>query len=162
MLNIARLAAGSEGYYLNTIAHTVEDYYTGRGEAPGRWLGRQARELGLEGLVSADALRAVLAGVDPDSGEPLGSASNRRVPGFDLTFRPPKSVSLLWALGGREVSRTVSEAHDRAVEAAIGFLEDEVVVSRRGANGVETVEVDGVIAAGFRHRTSRADDPLLH
>jgi Ti-type conjugative transfer relaxase TraA len=56
----------------------------------------------------------------------------------------------------------VVAAHDAAVDAAIGYLQRSAGYSRRGAGGAETVAVEGFVAAAFRHRTSRADDPLLH
>lgn len=65
------------------------------------------------------------------------------------------------ALEGRRVVGG-SPAHEAAVEATLRYLEQEVVRCRRGRNGTETVEVTGVVAAAFRHRTSRANDPLLH
>jgi conjugative relaxase-like TrwC/TraI family protein len=71
-------------------------------------------------------------------------------------------VSLLWALGDRETAEQVTAAHDAAVDAAIGYLQRAAGFTRRGAGGAETVPVDGFVAAAFRHRTSRADDPLLH
>jgi hypothetical protein len=71
-------------------------------------------------------------------------------------------VSLLWALSDRVTSAEVVAAHDAAVDAAIDYLQRSAGFSRRGAGGAETVPVDGFVAAAFRHRTSRADDPLLH
>jgi conjugative relaxase-like TrwC/TraI family protein len=62
----------------------------------------------------------------------------------------------------RDVAAQVVAAHDAAVAAAVGYLEREAGYSRRGAGGTETVQVDGFVAAAFRHRTSRANDPLLH
>jgi conjugative relaxase-like TrwC/TraI family protein len=162
VLNVGRLAPSGSEYYLSNVAVEVGDYYAGRGEAPGRWIGEGARELGLAGMVGPEELRGVLGNRHPTSGTPIVGARNRRVPGFDLTFRAPKSVSLLWALGDAEVGREVREAHDAAVAAAVGFVEAEVARSRRGRNGVEEVEVTGVVAGAFRHRTSRAKDPLLH
>ena len=53
-------------------------------------------------------------------------------------------------------------AHDAAVNAAVGYLQRAAGFTRRGSGGVESVPVDGFVAAAFRHRTSRADDPLLH
>ena len=58
------------------------------------------------------------------------------VAGFDLVFSPPKSVSLLHALGDEETRRAVNEAHLTAWQAALGYLEDEACVTRRGAQGV--------------------------
>jgi conjugative relaxase-like TrwC/TraI family protein len=162
VLSIGKLGFGQEGYYLDTVATGAEDYYVGRGEAPGRWLGSMARELGLDGQVEADTLREILAGPDPSSGEPLTRARHRRVPGFDLTFCAPKSVSVLWGLSDGETSREVRAAHEASVGAALGYLEAEACWSRRGTNGVVALRGDGFVAAGFRHRTSRAGDPHLH
>ena len=161
MLTIAKLAAGGEDYYLSTVAPTVEDYYTGEGEAPGRWIGRGREALDLSGVVAPVALRHALGARSPD-GEPLLAQNQRKVPGFDLTFRAPKSVSLLWALSDEEVSAKVRRAHDRAVAASLDYLERNAARTRRGRGGAERVAVDGLVAAAFRHRTSRADDPLLH
>ena len=84
------------------------------------------------------------------------------VAGFDLTFRAPKSVSVLWGIAGPEVSRQLGQAHDVAVEAALGYVEREACRARRGAQGVVQVRGRGFVAAAFRHRASRAGDPLLH
>lgn len=162
MLNIGRMAPGSQRYYLHAVARGVEDYYLGKGEAPGRWLGRQVELFGLHGEVDAESLSRVLAGQDPTTGEQLASHPARKVPGFDLTFRAPKSVSLLWGLSDDTVSAQVEAAHDKAVAAALGYMERHAARTRRGAGGVEQVEVDGLVAVSFRHRTSRAMDPLLH
>src|SRR5690606_12332228 len=129
MLNIGRMGPGSEDYYLSLTvdrAGDAGDYYLSRGEAPGRWLGRGLDAVGLDGTVEAGQLKAVLAGDHPTTGERLASHPGRRVPGFDLTFRAPKSVSLLWALtGDRQVADAVVAAHEAAVGAAVGYLERE-------------------------------------
>ena len=163
MLNIGKLGVGGADYYLETVASGIEDYYTGAGESPGYWLGRGSGELGLSGRVDDAAFRAVLGAADPRDGTPLiVTAAPRRVPGFDLTFRAPKSVSLLYGLSGSPVAGQVWEAHDAAVAAAVGYLEEAAGYTRRGLNGRERVPVAGFVAAAFRHRTSRAGDPLLH
>lgn len=161
MLNIGRMAPGSHSYYLGIVADGAEDYYLAHGEEPGRWLGGGAARLELAGRVEADELRAVLSGDDPNGGC-LARHPARRIPGFDLTFRAPKSVSLLWRLAEGDVAAKVTAAHDTAVDAAIGYLERAAGYTRRGAGGVERVESGGFVAAAFRHRTSRANDPLLH
>jgi conjugative relaxase-like TrwC/TraI family protein len=73
----------------------VEDYYLGSGEAPGRWIGSRSMRLGLSGVVAADDLRAVLDGRCAASGRSLITVRRPdRLPGLDLTFSAPKSVSL--------------------------------------------------------------------
>ena len=165
ILNIGKLRKGGELYYLNSVARGVEDYYTGSGEAPGYWLASGAENLKLEGEVSEEQLRAVLNGYHPKTGERLlnGKPTKReRVPGFDLTFRAPKSVALLHALGGKEASNQVVSAHDAAVSAALAYLERQASNARRGKGGKNRIGSKGFVGAAFRHRTSRAGDPLLH
>ena len=145
----------------NTVADGVEEYYTGAGEAAGIWVGRGSDAVGLVGEVAPDDLRAVLGARDPRTGAALGR-SNRKLPGFDLTFSAPKSTSLLFALGGTDAATDVRGAHDAAVLAALGWLEAEACWVRRGKDGVQQLPGEGFIAAAFRHRTSRAGDPQLH
>lgn len=157
MLSIGKLGQGQENYYLESVAQGIEDYYTGAGEAPGRWTGSAARELGLQGEVDGDGLQAALAGSNPATGAPLATQrGGSRVPGFDLTFRPPKSVSVLFGLGDESLRRTVRSAHDAAVAEAFGYLELVAANGRRGAGGTVSIKGSGFIAAAFRHRTSRA------
>src|SRR5664280_1061943 len=163
MLSIGRLGviSGAE-YYLDKVANNVDDYYLGRGEAPGQWSGTTAEQLGLVGQVDAESLRNLLAGVSA-TGEPLGARlSADRRPGYDLTFSAPKGVSLLWAFGADHTRTRISEAHDRAVGAVLDQLSTEACFVRRGAGGQELREANGFIGAAFRHRTSRAGDPQLH
>ncbi len=84
------------------------------------------------------------------------------MPGWDLTFRAPKSVAVLWALGDERVAGQVVAAHDAAVARAVAYMEETAAWTRTGRNGVNRVPGDGFVAAGFRHRTSRDRDPLLH
>jgi conjugative relaxase-like TrwC/TraI family protein len=85
------------------------------------------------------------------------------VAGYDLVFSCPKSVSLLHALTGDEdVRRAISEAHEASWQAALAYLEAEACVVRRGRGGAIRERGQGFVAAAFRHRTSRAQDPHLH
>lgn len=164
MLSIGKLTGGADSarYYERRVASGREDYYTGRGESAGRWTGDGARLLGLEGEVAAGELEALLVGgIDPGSGEPLRSSATS-VQGFDLTFSAPKSVSVLYAVGGEDVRRAVVDAHEQAVEQALGYLEREAVQVRRGRAGWLKERAGGLVAGAYRHRTSRAGDPQLH
>jgi conjugative relaxase-like TrwC/TraI family protein len=154
-------------YYTDTVAAGVEDYYAGRGEAAGEWVGNGAAAAGLEGEVSGDQLRRLFDAVHPASGELLGKSYRVRdgadhVTGWDLTFSAPKSVSTLWAVAGGDIGMDVREAHDAAVRAALVYLEEHAAFSRQGKGGVRQVDTDGLVAAAFVHRTSRAGDPQLH
>src|SRR5439155_13187030 len=86
----------------------------------------------------------------------------KAVAGYDLTFRAPKSVSILWGVGDQPTAREIREAHDAAVEDALGYLERVACRTRRGKGGLRRIPGNGFVAAAFRHRTSRAGDPQLH
>jgi len=164
VLSIGRLSGpDSERYYLDQVARGREDYYAGRGEMPGTWAGSGVDLLmEADGEVTPSQFSALLAGQSPITGEPLGAASERTVHGFDLTFRAPKSVSVFYGVGDADLADAVRVAHDAAVIDALGYLERSACWTRRGKGGREFVRGRGFIGAAFRHRTSRAGDPLLH
>ena len=53
-------------------------------------------------------------------------------------------------------------AHEAAVAEAMTYMEREACRARRGQGGAIVVNGQGFSAAAFRHRASRAGDPLLH
>lgn len=166
VLSIGRMRARSWEYYAREVAGGLEDYYAGAGEAPGVWSGRGAAAAGIAGPVSGEALGLAFGeAAHPVSGEALGLGW--RVPdgvtGFDATFSAPKSVSVLFALGGPEVRAAVRAAHVAAVEdAGLAYLEDHAALTRRGHDGGMVTDTEGLVIARFEHRTSRAGDPQLH
>ncbi|HEY3947368.1 MAG TPA: MobF family relaxase [Solirubrobacteraceae bacterium] len=143
---------------------TRDDYYSGRGEAPGEWIGAGAEALGLSGRVTTEQFNALIAGADPR--DPVlrlrSSSRDPKIAAFDLTFSAPKSVSVLFAIAPEAVSRVLVECHEEAVRAALGYLEDTAVMVRRGHGGERVEAAGGLVAAAYRHRMSRALDPQLH
>ncbi len=83
-------------------------------------------------------------------------------PGYDLTLRPPKSVSVLWALADDGRRGEIRRAHAEAVDEVVRYYETNAVFARRGGKDRHLVSSAGIVAAAFDHRTSRAGDPLLH
>jgi conjugative relaxase-like TrwC/TraI family protein len=162
VLNIGKLARDQADYYLDAVARSQEEYYTGAGEAPGYWLGHAAAELGLAGRVSEQALHRMLAGAHPASGEQLVVSRGVRISGYDLTFRAPKSVSLVHGLGAPAVAGQVRSAHEQAIVEALGYLERHAAIVGRGHARERQELASGFVAAAYQHRTSRAGDPLLH
>jgi conjugative relaxase-like TrwC/TraI family protein len=185
VLSVSKLTPGQEGYYERSVAAGLDDYYAGRGEAPGVWAGGGAASLGLEGEVEEGELGALVRGKHPQSGEELRAHVKARtitieridpdsgkrwleekklapVAGFDLVFSTPKSVSLLHALGEEETRVAIAAAHRSAWQAALAYLEKEACVTRRGKDGFIRERGGGFVAAAYQHRTSRAADPHLH
>ncbi|MFP5326003.1 MAG: MobF family relaxase [Acidimicrobiia bacterium] len=230
-MSIGKLRPGAADYYVGEIATSAEDYYLGHGEAPGRWVGSLAAEMGLHGEVDPDHFRALLEGRHPLTGEQLvdpprqkprnvsirpegewltaqeaadqlhvsatfvrrllraGKLEGEKVrsettgrptwrvmrahvnvyarshkpakrrPGFDHTLRPPKSVSVLWALADPERRAAIRHAHRQAVDEVVRYYEAQAVAGRHRGERIQTY---GLVAAAFDHRTSRAGDPLLH
>ena len=90
-------------------------------------------------------------------------AHQKAVAGYDLVFTPPKSVSIAWGLGDEQLRRSIESAHELAIQDVIRHLEKNVVMTRRGRNGVRQIDTaGGVIGTKFRHWDSRAGDPNLH
>jgi conjugative relaxase-like TrwC/TraI family protein len=165
MLSIGKIALGQHRYYEQQVAAGEDDYYSGRGEAAGEWVGRGAQALGLAGSVRSDQFSALLAGRHPRSpGRKLRRARGTipRIAALDLTFSAPKSVSVLAAVASGAITTELTLAHEAAVRAAIEYLEDTAVQVRRGAGGKNVKRGKGLIAAAYRHRMSRALDPQLH
>jgi conjugative relaxase-like TrwC/TraI family protein len=185
VLSVAKLSPGQEAYYERSVADGIDDYYAGRGESPGVWVGRGAAELELDGVVDDGQLGRLIGGrhpltsaglrrhppkkritvelIDPATGNrTLEVKTLSPVAGYDLVFSPPKSVSLLHAFGGDDVRRAVDQAHLAAWQAALSYLEERACVTRKGKNGVVRERGLGFVAAAYQHRTSRAQDPHLH
>lgn len=84
------------------------------------------------------------------------------VAGYDLTFSPVKSVSVLWALADPSTAAKIENAHRAAIADALAFLENKALFTREGTDGARQVNVHGLVATAFTHRDSRAGDPDLH
>jgi len=157
--NLSDIAKYAEG----EAAHDgPEDYYSESGNAPGRWIGKGAEALNLSEYRRED-FEAVLAGRRPGNGEQLArvGGTGARRPGYDLTFSAPKSVSALWAMADAGRRAEIEAAQAKATEAALLYIEQNLLHARRGKGGIET-EAAQMIAATFQHGTSRAGDPDLH
>src|SRR6266511_2147630 len=185
MLSVSKLPPARVVVVERSVADGIDDYYAGRGESPGIWIGRGAAELELDGVVDEGELGRLISGRHPLTSDELrrhppkkqitveridpATGEHRReqktlspVAGYDLVFSPPKSVSLLHALGDEEVRHAVNQAHLVAWQAALTYLEQRACVTRKGKNGVVHERGSGFVAVAYQHRTSRAQDPHLH
>ena len=166
MLSIGALSSAAQG-----ASYYERDGYYARDDpehmAASAWAGRGAGELGLKGPVDPETFRAVLEGKVPDgSGQQLGRrAKDGEIlhrPGRDLTFSAPKSVSIAALVGG---DGRVVEAHDRAVAATLAWIEKNAAETRMKDPETGKMARTGnqkIVAATFRHDTSRNLDPQLH
>lgn len=90
------------------------------------------------------------------------SKGSNSVAGYDLTFSPPKSVSVLWGLSDEPASEAIAAAHEAAIDDAVEYLEKHAIGTRAGAGGVAQLDVTGLVATRFRHHDSRDGDPQIH
>ena len=63
------LKVGQEDYWLDQIARDREEYFSGHGESPGRYVGSAAGASGLAGVATAEQVRAMFQGQDPATGQ---------------------------------------------------------------------------------------------
>jgi DNA primase catalytic core len=141
----AALAAAEKNLHLGRAFATYQSA-ADRAERAVADLGGDADE------ASKDAIRARV----------LAEGDRQAVAAYELTLTPVKSVSVLAALGGQAVWRSVMDAHRAAVDTALEYVQQHAAYSRAGVNGVRQVDTQGLIIAAFEHRMSREQDPNIH
>ncbi|MEL7142368.1 MAG: MobF family relaxase, partial [Cyanobacteria bacterium J06573_11] len=161
MLSNANVSAAQAANY-----YEKDDYYT-RDEPTqqrdSQWQGKGAAKLHLSGPVDKQIFQQLLRGQTPEGKNLHGrriDPSNHRA-ATDYTFSAPKSVSIAALI--QKDNRVIS-AHDQAVSVALEVLETRYAQTRirRGPGIRERVTTGNLIAATFRHETSREQDPQLH
>jgi hypothetical protein len=83
----ARGNAASASRYYSHLQR--DDYYSRDGEPPGRWAGKGAERLSLNGPVTQTEFDAALRGIDPKTGERLAEAFADLDPGRAMAGRLP-------------------------------------------------------------------------
>ena len=156
MLSHSKLSSSADA----TSYYKADDYYSEYGAAPAKWIGQGAGELNFDSTFNVNDFSNALEGRGP-KGETLGvMKSGKRAVGWDFTFSPSKSVSIL-ALAMKD-DRLI-QAHDKAVVSAITYLEKNYAVTRVTKNGeTKPVRTGNLLVAAFRHAISRERDPQLH
>jgi conjugative relaxase-like TrwC/TraI family protein len=138
-LPVKALKAGQEAYWLDQIARNREEYFSGRGESPGRFVGSAAQASGLEGVASAEQVRAMFQGLDPATGEVRCAPLWRADPRSKLAAAP-----LLEALKSRAAEQGVGDlealAGSKALKGDVRSIQSACRLGGSGRVKVETVE----------------------
>jgi conjugative relaxase-like TrwC/TraI family protein len=145
-------AAQAKQYYTQSLGRG--DYYTRNGEQPGHWYGKGAERLGLSGEIGKDDFFALLENTHPSTGERLSvrDIGDKRRPGWDLVFSPPKGVSVLRHFGDERIAKAMTES----VHETLRELEAEAIKTRERRGGKNsTVATGNLIASLFFHDTTR-------
>ena len=162
--SIGKIASLSQG-----VSYYEKDgYYAKDGPAHREartWAGKGAEAPRLSSPVEPEAFRGFLEGEVP-GGRRLGrrdlNGNIQHRPGRDVTLSAPKSVSLMALVGGDE---RIVAAHDRAVGKTLAWVERNAVETRKqdkASGAIVRVGGQKMVAATFRHDTSRNLDPQLH
>ena len=166
MLTI-RALTGGETYASRHLSSN--DYYAENEKVIGRWMGRGAEMLGLEGAVTLEQFDAIRQGIDPATGEflrprqsadrfnDIGERTSTARSLYDFTVSAPKSVSLQALLDPRLV-----EAHGQAVKEMAAEMESLAATRVRQGGADENRVTGNLVVAAYRHDTSRELDPQLH
>jgi conjugative relaxase-like TrwC/TraI family protein len=132
-LGVTPLRVGQEAYWLEQIARDACEYYAGKGESPGWWLGSLADRAGLEGVASEEAVHRLFAGQDPVTGEQRVAPVWRADPRSKLPAVPLQAaLRELAAARGVEVGQLAADERPRR--------ELQTVLSARGKVNVAAVE----------------------
>jgi conjugative relaxase-like TrwC/TraI family protein len=135
-LPVKALKAGQEAYWLDQIARNREEYFSGRGESPGRFVGSAAEASGLEGIATTDQVRAMFQGLDPATGEVRCAPLWRADPRSKLAAAP-----LLDALKARATERGVEDlARSKALKGDVRSVQAACRAGGTRRVKVETVE----------------------
>jgi conjugative relaxase-like TrwC/TraI family protein len=138
-LPVKALKAGQEAYWLDQIARNREEYFSGRGESPGRFLGSAAAAAGLDGVASPEQVRAMFQGLDPATGEVRCVPLPRADPRSKLAAGP-----LLAALKTRAAEQGVENLEQlvgsKALEGDVRSVEAACRLGCAKRVKVETVE----------------------
>jgi hypothetical protein len=137
-LPVKALKAGQEAYWLDQIARDREEYFSGRGESPGRFVGSAAAAAGLDGTASPEQVRAMFQGLDPATGELRCAPLWRADPRSKLAAGP-----LLEALKARADQQGVEDLEELAGSKALkGDVRSVQAACRLG--GAKRIKVETV------------------
>src|SRR5580704_15698250 len=144
--------------------YATADYYSQGQEIVGKWGGKGAALLGLQGTVDKFSFERLCDNLHPTAGDPLTVRTRtERTVGYDFTFSVPKSVSLLYAMSG---DKGIMDAFRGAVDETMREIETEMKTRVRMGREDSNRTTGNMVWAEFIHTTSRpvagVPDPQLH
>jgi len=140
------------------------DYYTEGQELIGRWRGKGAALLGLEGNIKQKDWDALCENRNPRDGSSITARTRSdRTVGYDFTFNVPKGVSLVYATSRDE---RILDAVREAVDATMQDVEADVSARVRKNGRNENRNTGTLVWGEYVHLTGRPvdgiPDPQLH
>ena len=160
MLDITTISRVNVSSVVGYYADAKDDYYSKDSNFT-QWHGTGADALGLNGEVDSQRFKELLVGeIDhfTQMKRDQRDQSKERL-AYDFTFSSPKGVSLQALVHG---DQAIIDAHEKAVAAALKEAEGYVQARETKNGNTRTMNTGNLVAATFRHETSRALDPELH
>jgi conjugative relaxase-like TrwC/TraI family protein len=172
MLTIKAMTGG-ETYAAHHLSNN--DYYSVGETIEGKWMGRGAELLGLQGAVTMEQFEAIRQAADPATGEFLRQRKSadrlveREKNGeivvetkkarnlYDFTVSAPKGLSVQALEDPR-----LLEAHQAGVNAVAAEIERLAGASMRANGATGTRITSNMVIARYDHDTSRELDPQIH
>lgn len=146
-------------------APTGVAYYTdskseppGRWWCPGNWIVKDAD------IASAISVTRLSQGRHPKTGRQIvaGQGKKKRA-AIDLTFSCPKSWTVLWVVSDPQGRAILDEMLMASVRESLDeVLESGLIEARLGKGGATREPMKALVAALYRHTTSREGDPQGH
>ncbi len=156
-------AAAAKSYFSASLVQA--DYYINDQELQGKFYGKMATRLGLEGEASKEDFFALCENNNPKDGSPLTPRTRQdRTVGYDINFHCPKSVSVVHALNRDD---HILEIFQESVTGTMQEIEQDMMTRVRKDGRYEDRQTGELIWADFTHQTARpveghAPDPHLH
>jgi conjugative relaxase-like TrwC/TraI family protein len=145
----------------------VSDYYSEGQEIVGRWSGKLAAELGLDGPVDKHGFDALCDNKRPDGARLTPRTNEFRRVGEDMIFSLPKEVGAFLMLLPDAEREAMLGAVERRVYQVASLIEADIETRVRIGDAFENRPGDGLAFAAFFHSTARpvagqAPDPHPH
>ncbi|MBC7980303.1 MAG: relaxase domain-containing protein, partial [Armatimonadetes bacterium] len=158
--------AAAKSYYSTGL--DSEGYYSKEGD--GRWIGKGATILGLQGAVNKRDFEFLCDNRRPGTLRKLNPREGRdRKIGYDISFSAPKSVSIMYEV---VQDHRILPVFEHAVSKTMEAIEKDVQVRVRKGGKVDVRTTSNIVAAQFFHHTARPTirpgdnqflaDPALH
>ena len=161
-ITVSKSANGAVKYFDEGLSKS--DYYAEKGEIIGKWHGKTAKLIGLEGEVKREEFTNLAYNKNPITGEQLTArnSENRRV-GYDFTFDVPKSVSLIYS---QTKDKDILTAFNKSVNDTMLEIEENAATRVRINGKNENRFTKNMVWGTFTHEEARPvggiPDPHLH
>lgn len=162
-ITMNKSAAGAKKYYSEEYYQEGKklqhDYYSEKEQAIGKWGGKGAELLGLNGDIHKEDFADLCDNKIPGTNNKLTvrNEAGRRV-GYDFTFNASKSVSLAYTFGNDEEKKAILNAFRGSVKETMEEIEKGMQTRVRGRGRNENRETGNLVYGEFVHYTTRPID----